>query len=138
MSETNQVEHRAPDGSNTRENLTDWEIALEGSWQSYMTEIQRDAMERLHARAGKPGLLIDFGCGPGRWTRFLLDRGWRAICIDVDASSLGRCQALNPAAKCIHSTLDLRKLPAADGEVALVLCVGIYRVLESDWFLPEV
>ncbi|MGH7945963.1 MAG: class I SAM-dependent methyltransferase [Opitutaceae bacterium] len=120
------------------ESLSDWEIALEGSWQRYMTENQRAVMLRTHARAKAPGLLIDFGCGPGRWTKFLMDRGWRAICLDIDAHSLGRCQATNPTAKCILSTRELRHLPVGDGEAGLVLCIGVYRVLESDWFLPEV
>ena len=120
------------------ESLTDWEVALEGSFQRYMAEGQREILLEAHARAKTPGLLLDFGCGPGRWTKLFMDRGWDAICVDIDASSLGRCQATNPRARCIHSSRDLRRLPAADGEVALVLCIGVYRMLESDWFLPEV
>lgn len=118
--------------------LTAWEIALEGAFQRYMTDHQRGVMQRAHDRAGRPGLLIDFGCGPGRWTRFFMDRGWKAICIDIDASSLSRAQAANPDAQCILSTRELRRLPAGDGEVGLVLCIGVYRMLESDWFLGEV
>src|SRR5688572_31566333 len=90
------------------ETLTDWEIALEGSFQRYMTESQRRIMLETHARAKTPGLLLDFGCGPGRWTKFMMDRGWQAICVDVDAESLGRCQATNPSAKCILSTTKLQ------------------------------
>jgi SAM-dependent methyltransferase len=120
------------------ETLTDWEIALEGSFQRYMTESQRIVMLETHARAQAPGLLIDFGCGPGRWTKFMMDRGWQAVCIDVDAQSLARCQATNPSAKCIVSTTSLRRLPVGDGEASLVLCIGVYRILESDWFLSEV
>jgi SAM-dependent methyltransferase len=125
-------------GDNVAEILTEWEIAQEGSWQRYMTESQRVVMARTHERAGAPGLVIDFGCGPGRWTRFLMDRGWDAICLDIDPQSLGRCQAANPGAKCILSTRELRQLPLGDGEAGVVLCIGVYRVLESDWFLPEV
>jgi SAM-dependent methyltransferase len=120
------------------ETLTDWEVALEGSFQRYLTDAQRDILLHTHAHARNPGLLIDFGCGPGRWTKLFMDRGWEAICVDIDESSLSRCQAANPRAKCIHSTRELRRLPAGDGEVALVLCIGVYRMLESDWFLPEV
>ena len=118
--------------------LSDWEIALEGSWQRYMTENQRAIMLETHARAKVPGLLIDFGCGPGRWTKFLMDRGWQAICLDIDTPPLARCQATNPTAKCILSTRDLCRLPLGDSEAGLVLCIGVYRVLESEWFLPEV
>jgi len=124
--------------SATTDTLTDWEVALEGSFQRYMAEGQREILLKTHARAKTPGLLIDFGCGPGRWTKLLMDLGWEAICLDIDASSLGRCQATNPRAKCIHSSHGLHQLPAGDGEVALVICIGVYRVLESDWFLPEV
>src|SRR6266545_2889798 len=84
----------------------DWELALEGSFQRYLTESQRETLLRTHARAKAPGLLIDFGCGPGRWTSFFMDRGWQAICIDIDALSLAQCQRTNPLAKCIHSTHD--------------------------------
>jgi SAM-dependent methyltransferase len=124
--------------STPTETLTDWEAALEGSFQRYMAEGQREILLKTHARAKAPGLLIDFGCGPGRWTKLFMDRGWEAICLDIDASSLGRCQATNPRAKCVHSTRELRQLPSGDGEVGLVMCIGVYRVLESDWFLPEV
>ena len=118
--------------------LTAWEIALEGRFQRYMTDHQRGVMQRAHDRAGRPSLLIDFGCGPGRWTRFFMDRGWQATCVDIDASSLGRAQAANPKAQCILADRNLRRLPAGDGEVGLVLCIGVYRMLESDWFLGEV
>ena len=139
MNALDQDARRAPTGeSRNAGDLTDWEIALEGSFQRYMTESQRDVMKLAVARAKAPGLLLDFGCGPGRWTRFMMDHGWDAVCIDIDASSLARCQRTNPTAKCIHSTTDLRRLPLGDGEVDLVLCIGVYRVLESDWFLPEV
>jgi SAM-dependent methyltransferase len=139
MSPVNQESNRIESGgSNPAEPLTDWEIALEGSFQRYMTEGQREVMLRLHHRAKAPGLLIDFGCGPGRWTKFLMDRGWQAVCMDIDGPSLARCRAANPTAKVIHSTRDLRMLPVGDCEAALVLCIGVYRVLESDWFLPEV
>ena len=127
-----------PNAATQAETLTDWEIALEGSFQRYMTESQRRIMLETHARAKTPGLLLDFGCGPGRWTKFMMDRGWQAICVDVDAESLGRCQATNPSAKCILSTTKLRQLPLGDGEAGLVLCIGVYRILESDWFLSEV
>jgi SAM-dependent methyltransferase len=127
--------HTPPNGADT---LSDWEIALEGSFQRYMTESQRVVMAKAHERAKAPGLLLDFGCGPGRWTKFMMDRGWQAVCLDIDSPSLARCQATNPAAKCILSTRDLRRLPIGDGEAGLVLCIGVYRMLESDWFLPEV
>jgi SAM-dependent methyltransferase len=118
--------------------LTDWEVALEGSFQRYMAEGQREILLKTHAQAKSPGLLIDFGCGPGRWTKLFMDLGWDAICLDIDASSLGRCQVMNPRAKCIHSQRELHQLPAGDGDVDLVLCIGVYRTLESEWFLPEV
>lgn len=118
--------------------LSDWEVALEGRFQRYMTDHQGEVISHAHARAGTPGVLLDFGCGPGRWTRFLIDRGWRAVCIDIDEASLQRCQATNPTAHCILSTPDLRRLPVGDGEIGLVLCVGVYRILESDWFVREV
>ena len=139
MSATNQEQSRTGSGvGDGAAGLSDWEIALEGSFQRYMTESQRAVMLKTHACAKSPGLLIDFGCGPGRWTRFMMDRGWEAICIDVDAPSLGRCQKTNPSARCILSTPELRRLPLGDGEAGLVLCIGVYRVLESDWFLKEV
>src|ERR1044072_8195226 len=86
----------------------DWELELEGSLQRYLTERKREALLATHARAKSPGLLIDFGCGPGRWTHFFMERGWDAICIDVDGPTLAQCQRVNPRAKCIHTTRELR------------------------------
>src|SRR5678816_4895157 len=124
--------------ANDPTSVSPWEQAQGFAWQRYMTEHLRETVVRTHACAKRPGKLIDFGCGHGRWTNLLMGLGWQAICIDIDSDILGRCQQANPTAECIAWSTDRHQLPVADGTIQLVLCIGVYHVLESDWFLPEV
>ena len=121
----------------TEEQIDWWEAVQSTAFQQYMTDRHREMLLVTHAQAKQPGLLIDFGAGHGRWTKFFVEKGWRAICMDTDAQVLGRCQKANPTATCIQCGPDLRRFPAEDGEVRLILCIGVYGILESDWFLDE-
>jgi len=47
----------------------------------------RDARERAPL---EPPLAIDLGCGGGRDTRLLLERGWRVLAIDAEAEAIAR------------------------------------------------
>ena len=44
-----------------------------------------------------PGFAVDLGCGDGRDTRLLLERGWRVLAIDAEAAAIERLSARVPA-----------------------------------------
>jgi ubiquinone/menaquinone biosynthesis C-methylase UbiE len=66
------------------------------------------------------GVAIDVGCGTGRHSRYLADRGHRVIGIDTSPEMLARAQAKAPRAWFIEA--DLRDFPIPDDSVDLVVC----------------
>ena len=44
------------------------------------------------------GFAVDLGCGDGRDTRLMLERGWRVLAIDAEAAAIERLSARVPAA----------------------------------------
>jgi 2-polyprenyl-3-methyl-5-hydroxy-6-metoxy-1,4-benzoquinol methylase len=48
---------------------------------------------KLIERLRPPGRLLDVGCGPGTFLALAVQRGWKARGIDVNATSVERCQA---------------------------------------------
>lgn len=46
-----------------------------------------------HARGSRA---LDFGCGAGRSTRFLRERGFEVVGVDIAASMLARAKAADP------------------------------------------
>jgi SAM-dependent methyltransferase len=45
-----------------------------------------------------PGFAVDLGCGDGRDTRAMLDRGWRVLAIDAEPAAIERLRARVPPA----------------------------------------
>lgn len=72
------------------ETLSLWEQAALTRWGRYITETERTLFRQVNRMAGKPGTLLDVGCGEGRWTSLLHREGWKAICADVDERALAK------------------------------------------------
>lgn len=117
--------------------LSQWEQAALTSWGRYITRAEQRMILQAAATAGSPGLVLDNGCGEGRWTQLLRRRGWQAICADTDPVALGKCRLRNPGTVCLLVSPDDGRLPAADGTVGLLLCIEVPGVLESGWFQAE-
>jgi SAM-dependent methyltransferase len=66
------------------------------------------------------GRALDAGCGTGRHTRYLLERGYEVLGIDITPEMLERAISSAPEAR--FRQADLREIPADDGHFDLVVC----------------
>ena len=119
--------------------LTRWEKIGEATrWGRYLAAVERRVILRAENYAGHPRNGIDLGCGGGRWSKLLNDRGWNMTCIDVDAEALSICAHKLPDAKCIQSRRADRTIPVAAESAGIALCIEAAPLIESDWFAGEV
>jgi SAM-dependent methyltransferase len=116
---------------------TYWEQIAETSWGSYTTEIERRAIEFASSTAGPGGQALEIGCEGGRWSRLLLDRGWKMTCVDVDEKALRMCQAKNPEARCVLTSPQATSIPCEPASQRLLLCIEVRPVIQSGWFPGE-
>jgi len=122
--------------STSMEPLTYCDRLATKRWGRYIAGIEETAFRK--ALLGQPpGAALEIGCEGGRWSRKLADVGWSLTCIDVDAKSLAICQSRLPSARCVLASERDTTLPCADGSVSLILCIEVWPVIDSDWFLPE-
>jgi SAM-dependent methyltransferase len=115
----------------------EWDRVATSRWGAYVTDIERRAVLRAHEVVRGPGVGLDLGCGAGRWSRLLVDRGWQMVCTDVNAQALRICQRRIPSARCIQRLPEEDTLPCASGSIDLLLCIEVPPVMKSDWFLRE-
>jgi SAM-dependent methyltransferase len=87
--------------------------------------------------APRPGAALEVGCEGGRWSRLLADHGWSVTCTDVDAAALEICKGRIPEATSVLVEKDGQNLPGSSASANLILCLEVFPVIESDWFLPE-
>ena len=75
------------------------------------------AVYRHHLRKRiRPGaLVLDAGCGPGTFSKFLLELGARVTCLDISPVQLEACRRAAPGAESyeLGSITDLGRMPAA-------------------------
>jgi ubiquinone/menaquinone biosynthesis C-methylase UbiE len=118
--------------------MTHWDrIAETTSWGRYLTAVEQDVILRGTSLVGEPGSAIDMGCGSGRWSKLLSDRGWNLTCTDVSEHALSICRRNVPTAKCILTTPRDQVVPAEANSAELVLCIEVVPLIEGDWFLRE-
>jgi SAM-dependent methyltransferase len=116
---------------------TYWEEVATTRWGKYTSRVaERTILEALD-RTGDAGTALEVGCEGGRWSKLLSDLGWSIICTDVDRRALALCQERIPAARCIHVNPEDQALPCKPSSLGLILCVEVFPVIESDWFLRE-
>jgi SAM-dependent methyltransferase len=82
--------------------------------------------KRLAALGEKPANVIDFGCGTGSATPFLLQHltVQKVIGVDVSAASLEEARKTNDPAKSQFATLDVY---TPDGTLDLAFCNGVFH-----------
>lgn len=77
---------------------------------------------RAHSVLG--GLVVDLGCGSGRWARQLNDHGYRVLGIDQSAAMIRLARSYAPESKFkIASLLDVA-LPACDAVTSIGECLN--------------
>ncbi len=122
---------------------TYWEKAAATRWGSYLTEIEKRAILRADSLALASSTIyrrqsaLEIGCEGGRWSILLSDLGWQMTCVDVDRRVLDECQRKVPTARCVLSRPVDETIPCDSGSMALLLCIEVGEVMETDWFLAE-
>jgi len=116
---------------------TAWETVATTRWGQYTTEVVEEAIRRGADMAAPARSAIEIGCEGGRWSRLLASLGWTMTCTDVDPTVLSVCQQRVPAAKCILVSPNDPTLPCASHTMNLMLCLEVFPVMDSTWFLPE-
>ena len=116
---------------------TYWERAARTRWGAYLTEQEREALELGAAAAGEPALAVEVGCEGGRWSKLLHDKGWRMICMDVDADSLAVCQQRIPEATCVLVDPSDRRIGVDSGTARLLLVFEVAPVSQRPEFPSE-
>ena len=71
-------------------------------WTSYYTATaaggpRETLLQALSFRSNPPGSALDLGCGTGRDTRVLLERGWQVLAVDAEAEALSTLRERTPA-----------------------------------------
>jgi len=81
---------------------------------------------------GRPGRLLDLGCGPGLYAHRLAARGCGCVGIDFSPSSIRHAGAVaagnGPACRFIHA--DLRDEPFGDGFDLVMMIFGQFNVFQ--------
>lgn len=116
---------------------TFWENINENNWGRYISEVEKTFLVKADSLCGQKGVFLEIGCDGGRWVKLLVDRGWRAICTDINPESLDRCQKRVSSANCILVKPEDATLPCASHSLSLILCVEVIPVIAAEWFLAE-
>ncbi len=111
---------------------TNYDHAFRGSFGRYMTEVEARALQRVFPDA-KPSLVLDLGCGHGRFLRWLAPRAEKLIGLDRSWRLLGVAkqweQAEPPAVPCELVWGSAQDLPFADRSVDAITCVRVVQHL---------
>jgi SAM-dependent methyltransferase len=69
------------------------------------------------------GLTVDVGCGEGRLTRELSQRGYDVVGVDASTALVDEARSVDPSGRYEVASIDA--LPFADGNVELAVCVNV-------------
>jgi SAM-dependent methyltransferase len=116
---------------------TKWEAAAETAWGQYLTDAERRVLLRALELAPRTGLAMDVGCEGGRWSQYVIENRGSVVCTDVDAGALQLCASRLPKATCVLTTPRDERLPANDGDLALLLVYEVAPVTNAAWFPLE-
>lgn len=84
-------------------------------WCGYLVEILRE-------QGIRDGLALDLGCGTGKLTRLLAEKGYDMIGVDASAEMLEIAAQKNPDGRILYLQQDMRELELY-GTVAAVVCI---------------
>jgi SAM-dependent methyltransferase len=86
----------------------------------------------LSARAarllfGPRRLILDFGCGTGRFTRFFGERGYRVIGTEITPEMLFEARRFGVPKRSVLLQTDGVRIPLEDSSVDVIWCCGVLR-----------
>lgn len=93
----------------------------------YITSVQETALTR-HIPNGDGAIAVDLGCGFGRLTPLLQEKGWRAIGIDPSEQLIEYARNQYPGPE--YRVGGLPALPAEPGSIGLLLLQNVLRPLK--------
>jgi SAM-dependent methyltransferase len=99
-----------------------WRLAGQTDVDVNECEIEqvRDVLLRALPR---DGLIIDAGCGDGKWPVFLRRRGYRVIALDIAHEGVRRARVAEPGLMALQA--DVRRTPLRDGALDGVISLGV-------------
>jgi SAM-dependent methyltransferase len=78
----------------------------------------------------RPGRVVDLGCGLGTELRYLAERGWE--CLGVDLSLTALASARMSVSTSHFVSADVRRLPVPDGWATALIDRGCFHYLQPD------
>lgn len=107
-----------------------------GSKNAYIDLVQKTALDR-HFPIGRKDVVLDFGCGVGRFTDWLEARAAAVIGIDAVSEMIDAARRLHPNSKCRWMTYSDERLPLNDSAVDRILSVWVLQHVLDDIRLSE-
>jgi SAM-dependent methyltransferase len=100
-------------------------------WNCYLHAIElfgaKTALKLHRHRGRKKGVLVDFGCGTGRFLRFFGERGYRVVGTEITAQMLSEARKFGlPEGTVLHLTNGV-SIPLPDQSVDLVWVCGVLK-----------
>jgi len=120
------------------ETATYWERAATTRWGRYLTDVERQSLlKALDLVRADPARALEIGCEGGRWSRYLVGRGWSVTCTDIDPNVLATCQARLPDVRTVLVSAADERFPAEDESVDFLLVYEVPAVTQAHWFPAE-
>ncbi len=79
-------------------------------------------------------VIVDFGCGTGRWVRFFGRQGASVTGVDITLEMLSAARQYGQPESCVLMQIDGINIPLPDRSVDLVWCCGVLRF---SLFVPD-
>jgi SAM-dependent methyltransferase len=100
-------------------------------FSDYVLQAAPGLLRILHRNRVKSGLVVDLGCGGGRWARVLNDRGYDVLGVDASPDFVRLARANAPDSKFMTADLWRAGLPECDAVTAIgeVLSYGRHSSL---------
>lgn len=118
--------------------ITFWELNSMTKWGAYTTKIEEDLIYKaLFLSETTDRNALEIGCEGGRWSKSLSEKGWSVTCTDINSNSLNVCKSRIPEAQCVLVGADDEALPFHPKSATLLLCIEVFPVIHSDWFIQE-
>lgn len=107
-----------------------------GRKNTYIDMVQKLALQRSF-RIGPDDVVLDFGCGVGRFTEWLEKRSGHVIGIDAVPEMVEVARELHPKSQCKWLTYSGSRLPLDDSSVDRILSVWVLQHMLDDLVLGQ-
>lgn len=102
---------------------------LLGKKNSYIDTLQKTAIRSVLDIYNRENIVVDFGCGSGRITKYLSLFTNRVIGVDITKEMLDVAKAINKKSNIDYLLVDGMNIPISNGSVDLVVTVGVLQYI---------